>query len=346
MGQLSQTAEYVAFVKELKHRVRSAQLRAAAAVNQELILLYWGIGRGILERQEELGWGSGVVDQLSRDLRATFPEMKGFSRRNLLFMRSLAKAWPDEEVVKQLVSQLPWGHNIRLLQKVKGPKERRWYLRHAVMHGWSRDVLVHQIDSQLFQRQGAAPSNFAATLPPLQSDLARQTLKDPYNLDFLTLAADAQERHLERGLVEHIRDFLVELGAGFAFMGTQVHVEVAGRDFYLDMLFYHVKLRAFVVVELKAGEFQPEHTGKLNFYLSAVDDALRHPGDNPSIGLLLCKSKDNLLVEYALRDMAKPIGVARWETRLVESLPEELQGSLPTVEELEAELSREPGHEE
>ena len=342
MSDVAVSTEYGAFVEDLKQRVREAQLRASLAVNSELILLYWRIGKDILERQKRLGWGAKVIDRLSTDLRRAFPEMKGFSARNLLFMRGFAQAWPDEEIVKQLVSQLPWGHNIRLIQKVADPEVRLWYLRRAVAHGWSRDILVMQIDSELHRRAAAAPTNFDRTLPPPQSDLARQAVKDPYCFDFLTLHQDAMERELEQGLVEHIRDFLLELGVGFSFVGTQVLLKVGDQDFFLDMLFYHLKLRCFVVIELKARAFQPEYAGKLNFYLSAVDDLLRHESDQPTIGLLLCKTKDDVVVEYALRDLNKPIGVARWETKLVESLPEDLVGTLPTVEEFEAELGREP----
>ena len=338
MTELATTADYRAFLTDLKDRVRRAQLSASLSVNRELIVLYWSIGRDILDRQAAQGWGSKVVAQLAHDLRTAFPDMTGFSERNLLFMRQFAEAWPDEDVVKRLVSLLPWGHLIRLMQKLDDPERRLWYLRKAVEHGWSRDMLVTWIDSDLHARQGAAITNFDRTLPEPQSDLAAQTLKDPYKFDFLTLEPDAHERALERGLVQHIRDFLVELGVGFAFMGTQVPITVSDQDFFLDMLFYHVELRAFVVVELKAGAFQPEYAGKLGFYLSAVDDQMRKPGDQPSIGLLLCKTKDKLIVEYALRGVTKPIGVANWETQVVEQLPEELRGHLPTVDQLEAEL--------
>lgn len=338
MSDLTTTSDYRAFLTDLKDRVRRAQLSASLSVNRELILLYWGIGRDILARQASQGWGSKVVSQLSHDLRVAFPDMKGFSERNLLFMRRLAESYPDEEIVKQLVSQLPWGHNVRLMQKVKDPDQRLWYLRQCLEKGWSRDMLVLWIDSDLYARQGAAATNFERTLPAPQSDLASQSLKDPYKFDFLTLDPDAQERELEKGLVQHIRDFLVELGVGFAFMGTQVHIAVGDQDFYMDMLFYHVELRAFVVVELKANAFKPEYAGKLSFYLSAVDAQMRKPGDQPTIGLLLCKTKDKLLVEYALGGVNKPIGVANWEAKIVESLPEELRGSLPTVAQLEAEL--------
>lgn len=338
MNDLAATPGYRDWLTELKERVRRAQLSASLSVNRELIVLYWSIGRDILARQAAQGWGSKVVSRLSHDLRVAFPDMKGFSERNLLSMRSLAETWPDEEIVKQLVSLLPWGHNIRLMQKVQDPDQRLWYLRKALEHGWSRDMLVTWIDSDLHARQGTAVTNFQQTLPAPQSDLATQTLKDPYKFDFLTLEPDAHERALERGLVQHIRDFLVELGVGFAFLGSQVQITVGDQDFFLDMLFYHVELRGFVVVELKARAFQPEDAGKLGFYLSAVDDLMRKPGDQPTIGLLLCKTKDKLVVEYALRGVTKPIGVANWEARIVDQLPEELQGHLPSVDQLEAEL--------
>ena len=338
MSDLPISPDYRAFVSELKTRVRSAQLRASLSVNRELILLYWSIGRDILARQASQGWGSKVVQQLSTDLRRAFPDMKGFSARNLKYMRSFAKAWPDEHFVQQAAAQIPWFHNITILEKVKDDHARRFYIEHTQSHGWSRGILTLQIERQLHLRQGNAVTNFTATLPPPQSDLAQQITKDPYCFDFLTLQNSAQERDLERGLVEHIRDFLLEMGAGFSFVGSQVHLEVADQDFYLDMLFYHLTLRCFVVIEIKAVAFVPEHAGKLNFYLSAVDDILRHPGDEPTIGILLCKTKNDLLVEYALRDIQKPIGVSRWETQLVENLPDDLKGSLPTIAQLEAEL--------
>ena len=335
---LPASADYRAFLEDLKSRVRAAQIRASLAVNRELVLLYWRIGRDILSRQEQLGWGARVIDQLSADLRRAFPEMKGFSVRNLKYMRALAEAWPDEEFVQQAVAHIPWGHNVRILDKVADPETRRFYIARTLANGWSRNVLVLQIESRLHEREGRAITNFELTLPAPQSDLAQQMTRDPYCFDFLTLADDARERELERGLIEHVRDFLLELGSGFAFVGSQVPISVADRDFYVDLLFYHLSLRCYVVIELKAGEFKPEYTGKLNFYLSAVDDQLRHSDDQPTIGILLCKGREDLLVEYALRDMTKPIGVANWETRLVESLPAELAGRLPTVEQLEAEL--------
>jgi predicted nuclease of restriction endonuclease-like (RecB) superfamily len=327
---------YAAFLDEVKARVRAAQIRAALAVNAELVLLYWRIGRDILGRQKKEGWGAQVIARLSADLRSAFPEMAGFSPRNLKYMRAFAEAWPDEKIVQAPLARLTWYHNLALLEKASGRDERLWYASQAIEHGWSRNVLVAQIETQLHTRAGKALTNFKAALPPPQSDLAQQTLKDPYVFDFLTLAPDAQERDLERGLVEHVRDFLLELGVGFAFVGSQVHLEVGGEDFFLDLLFFHLKLRCFVVIELKTGAFKPEYAGKMNFYLSAVDTQLRHDGDQPSIGLVLCKEKNRLIVEYALRDTSKPIGVSAY--RLLEKLPARLKGSLPTVEALEEEL--------
>jgi predicted nuclease of restriction endonuclease-like (RecB) superfamily len=337
MDDLTPSPGYDAFLRDLKARIRSAQVRAALSVNRELVLLYWQIGTDILTNQRERGWGAKVIDRLSADLRRDFPEMKGFSARNLKYMRALAEAYPDEPFVQQLVAQIPWGHNVRLLDHVKDATEREWYLQQTVQHGWSRNVLVHQIESGLYRRQGKALTNFDRTLPSPTSDLAQSLLKDPYSFDFLSLGDDARERDLHRGLVEHLREFLLELGVGFAFVGSQYPLEVGDTDFYIDLLFYHLKLRCFVVIELKVSDFEPEFVGKLNFYLSAVDDLLRHPDDGPSIGLLLCKTKNRVVVEYALRDTGKPIGVSEYQ--LLEALPEGLQGSLPTIEELEAEMS-------
>ena len=329
-------SDYPAFVADLKERIRTAQVRASLAVNRELVLLYWQIGRDLLSRQQQEGWGAKVVERLSRDLRLAFPQMKGLSRTNLLYMRAFAAAYPDEVIVQQLAGQIPWFHNCTLLDKAKDPAEREWYMRQTIQHGWSRNVLVHQIDSNLYVRQGQAQTNFDRTLPPPQSDLARQLLKDPYNFEFLSLGAEAHERDLERGLLEHIRRFLLELGEGFAFVGSQYHLEVGGDDFYLDLLFYHLRLRCYVVVDLKIGKFTPGDAGQMNFYLSAVDDLLRHPDDKPTIGLLLCKEKNKTVVEYALRDMAKPLGIAAY--RLQEALPRDWQEALPTIAALEAEL--------
>jgi predicted nuclease of restriction endonuclease-like (RecB) superfamily len=329
---------YAHVLLEIKGHIQQARLRTVIAANTAMVLLYWDIGRLILDRQEREGWGTKVIERLAGDLRETYPEMKGFSARNLMSMRSFGEAYPDAEIVKQLVSQLPWGHLIRLLQRVKAPAAREWYVRESIAHGWSRSVLELQIDAEAHARHGKALTNFATTLPPVDSDMAAQVFKDPYLFDFLGTADPRREREIEQALVDHIQRFLLELGAGFAFVGRQVHLAFASSDFYVDLLFYHLKLRAFVVVELKAVPFQPAFVGQLNMYLSAVDDLLKHADDKPTIGLLLCRSKDKVVVEYALRDVNKPIGVAQWETRIVESLPDELRGSLPTVEEIEAEL--------
>jgi predicted nuclease of restriction endonuclease-like (RecB) superfamily len=332
---------YGELLEDLKARIRTAQVRAALAVNRELVLLYWQIGREILARQEALGWGAKVIDRLSDDLRRAFPGVSGYSSRNLKYMRAFAEAYPDEGFVQEGPAQIPWYHNVTLLDKVKDPAEREWYVRRTIEHGWSRNVLVHQIESGLYHRQGRAVTNFERTLPAPQSDLARELIKDPYHFDFLELGDEARERDLERALLARLRDFLLELGAGFAFVGSQYHLEVGGQDYYLDLLFYHLRLRCHVVIELKLGAFRPEDSGKMNFYLSTVDDQLRHPDDQPSIGLILCKERNRVVVEYALRGVEKPIGVS--EYRLTERLPEQLRGSLPSAEELERELGRAEG---
>lgn len=328
---------YTAVLADLKAKVGATQLQAAASVNRELVGLYLEIGRQLAA--QDTSWGTKVVEQLARDLKAAFPEMSGFSRTNLFYMKQVYLAWKDaDESVQQAVGLIPWGHHLLLVARLPDPSVRAWYLMATVEHGWSRGVLAMQIETRLCERSGKALTNFQKSLPPEKSDLAQQTLKDPYVFDFLTLGSSAREHQLEQGLIDHIQKFLLALGVGFAFVGRQVHLEVAGEDFYLDLLFYHLKLRCFVVIELKAVPFQAEFAGKLNFYLSAVDDLFRHPTDGPTIGLILCKSKKRVLVEYALRDLAKPIGVAEWQTKLVEALPEDLRGSLPSVEELESEL--------
>jgi predicted nuclease of restriction endonuclease-like (RecB) superfamily len=354
---------YANLLANLKARVRAAQLRAVVSVNRELILLYWDLGKTIVEAQATKGYGQKVVERLAQDLQKEFPGTAGFSPQNVWFMRSFYLAWPASpqklsqavresntaivsQPVRELpavippppISELPWGHNRLLLTKLETPALRLWYARKAIEHGWSRAVLTHQIETQLHKREGKAVTNFQRTLPPPQSDLAEQTLKDPYNFDFLTIRSDAHERDLEQGLLDHIQKFLLELGVGFAFAGRQYHMEISGQDYYLDLLFYHLRLRCYVVIDLKMKAFEPEFAGKMNFYLSAVDDQLRHEDDKPSIGLLLCKERDHVTVEYALRDLKKPIGVAQWQTKLVESLPKNLKGSLPTVAEIEAEL--------
>ena len=339
-GKSELPADYAALLGEIKDRIRSERLQVVLAANAAAILLYWDIGKTILERQEKEGWGAKVIDRLSHDLRDAFPAMRGFSPRNLKYMRTFAAAWPDRQIVQQVAAQIPWFHNCVLLDKVRDHQTRLWYAQKAHEYGWSRNVLVTQIESGLYARQGKALTNFSTALPPADSEMAVQVFKDPYLFDFLGTAAPRTERELEQVLVDHIQRFLLEMGAGFAFVGKQVLLEVGDRDFYADLLFYHLKLRCYVVVELKAVPFDPAFVGQLNLYLSAVDDLMRHPDDKPTIGLLLCKSKNRFVVEYALRGFEKPIGVAQWETTLVNSLPDDLKGSLPTIEEIEAELLR------
>lgn len=324
---------YGNWLSDLKSRIQTAQQRAARAVNRELVVLYWQIGQDILQRQAEQGWGAKVIERLSYDLRIAFPEMKGFSRANLMYMRAFAEAWPDQTIVQQAVGQLPWGHNLVLLSKLKNQELRLLYAQRAVEHGWSRSVLEMQIETKRIEREGKAVTNFTGRLPAPDTDLAQQSFKDPYLFDFLHLGNEAHEREIEAALVQHITQFLLELGAGFAFVGRQVHLEVGGDDFFVDLLFYHLKLRCYVVIELKADKFKPEHLGQLSFYLTAIDQQVKAEQDNPTIGLLLCKSKNEVVAEYALRDKNQPLGVAEYQ--LLESLPEELQTSLPSIEQIE-----------
>lgn len=325
--------DYAAFLAALKGRIETARVRVAVAVNQQLVELYWSIGREILSRQASHGWGARVIDRLAEDLRRAYPDMKGFSRRNLNYMRAFAEAWPELETVQQLVARLPWGHVTKLLEAVKDPEHRLWYAGQSLDQGWSRNVLSHQISTRLHERQGRAQTNFATTLPAPQSDLAQALIKDPYTFDFLSMGKDMSERELEKGLLDQLKALFLELGKGFAFVGSQYHLEVGGQDYYLDLLFYHLRLRCFVVVELKIEDFKPEFAGKMNFYLSAVDDQLRHENDAPSIGIILCQGKNAVVVEYALRDSARPMGVA--EYRISEALPEALRGELPSADELQ-----------
>nr|WP_298718935.1 PDDEXK nuclease domain-containing protein [uncultured Steroidobacter sp.] len=330
MSRLS--VSYTALLSDLKQRIRSARLRTVLSVNTELILLYWSIGRDLYARQRAEGWGAKVITRLAADLRRAFPDMTGISARNLEYMRSFAVAWPDREFVQQVVAKLPWGHNTLLLQALKSEIEREWYARQAIDNGWSRSVLTHQIESNLFARQGHALTNFRRTLPATQSELAQQLIKDPYSFDFLALGPDMMERDLQRGLIDHLRALILELGKGFAFVGSQYPLQVGDQDYFIDLLFYHLRLRCFVVIELKVEGFKPEFAGKMNFYLSAVDDLLRHPDDRPSIGIILCKGRNQIVVEYALRDTSKPMGVAQY--RLSAALPKRLKRDLPTAEDL------------
>ena len=332
-------AGYSDWLAELKTRIHSAQQRATLAVNRELVLLYWQIGRDILVRQAEQGWGAKVIDRLAHDLRTAFPTMKGFSPRNLKYMRAFAEAWPDAEFVQAVLAQLPWYHQLALLDKLRSPETRRWYAAKAIEHNWSRNVLAMQIETRLHERSGMAVTNFEASLPKPQSDLALESIKDPYRFDFLGLTDEAQEREVEHALVKHVTEFLLELGAGFAFVGRQVLLDVGGDEFFIDLLFYHLKLRCYVVIELKAGKFKPEHLGQLGFYLTAIDRQVKSEHDNPTVGLLLCKSKNKVVAEYALGDTTQPMGIA--EYKLLESLPAELQTSLPSIEHIERELQGE-----
>ena len=336
--------EYNKFLSDLKERVASSRYKAALSVNKELILLYHHIGMQILEAQSRKGWGAKVIDQLSKDLVSEFPEMKGFSVRNLKYMRKFAEEYPDPQFVQEVLAQLTWYHNVTLLDKISNKQIRLFYVKHAIEHGWSRNIMVMQMELSLHKRQGQAITNFKDKLPSLQSDLTHYTLKDPYIFDFLSIGDEAHEREVEKALVHHMEKFILELGTGFAFVGRQYHLEVGDQDFYIDLLFYHLKLRCFVVIELKDKDFKPEYAGKMNFYLSCVDDLVKHETDQPSIGLILCKSKNNILAEYTLRDMTKPIGLA--EYRLQDALPENLQTALPTIEEIEAELAKDLGGED
>ncbi len=329
---------YNEFFQQIKQHIQRERLKTVLAANAAMVLLYWDIGRTILERQEQEGWGAQVIDRLSVDLQKSFPEMRGFSPRNLKYMRAFASAWTDRTIVQEALAQITWYHNLTLLEKLDDPETRLWYINKTVEHGWSRNILALQIDSQLHKRQGKAITNFPVTLPPTESDMAAQVFKDPYLFDFLGTADPRREHEIEQALVDHIQSFLLELGAGFAFVGRQVRLEVGDQEFLVDLLFYHLKLRCFVVIELKAVPFDPAFIGQINLYLSAVDDLLRHPDDKPTIGLLLCRTKNELVVEYALRSLKKPIGVAGWETKIVKTLPKELKGSLPSIKEIEDEL--------
>ncbi|CAO5677889.1 MAG: Putative nuclease YhcG [Holosporales bacterium] len=332
------TQNYKIFLSDLKQRVLESRHKAVLSVNRELILLYHHIGVQILEAQRNQGWGSKIIDQLSRDLRSEFPDMKGFSPQNLKYMRKFAEEFQHAEISQQAIDQIPWGHIISLIYSNLNSQDRLFYINNAIEFGWSRNFMVTQMELSLHKRQGQAVTNFKNKLEQAQSDLAQKTLKDPYIFDFLSIGKEAHEREVEKSLVQHMEKFILELGAGFAFVGRQYHLEIGKQDFYIDLLFYHLKLRCFIVIELKDADFKPEYAGKMNFYLSAVDDLIKHETDQPSIGLILCKSKNNILAEYALRDMTKPIGLC--EYKLTENLPENLKTALPTIEELEQEFRK------
>lgn len=332
---------YVALLAKLKQEITQARLRTVQSANRQMILLYWQIGREILDRQGKQAWGAKVIDRLSYDLKKAFPEMSGFSPRNLKYMRKFADSWPDQEFVQRTVAHLAWGSNLTLLDKLKTPEERLWYASQTLTNGWSRDVLQIQIESGLHHRQGISQNNFPTTLPPIQSDMATQIFKDPYLFDFIGTDSPRRETELEASLLEHLEHFLLELGQGFAFVGRQVHLEVGDEDFYADLLFYHLTLRCYVVIELKMGKFNPGFVSQLNMYQTIVDEQLRHPDDKQTIGLLLVKEKNNLIVEYALAGFNKPIGVSEWQQHITQNLPDELKSSLPTIEQIERELKEE-----
>ncbi|MCP9468769.1 MAG: PDDEXK nuclease domain-containing protein [Nitrospira sp.] len=369
-------ADFPILLKEIKTRIQQARTQAILAANAELVRLYWDIGRMIDGRQRQEGWGAGVIPRLARELRNDLPEVKGFSERNLDRMIAFYRAYPSpsdfspppvaklpasekapqavaKSAAAEQVSQpavplpdsilwsVPWAHHVVLMEKVKDLKSRLWYMQQTLANGWSRNILLTMVQSEAHRRLGTALTNFERLLPPPQSDLARQTLKDPYIFDFLTLEEPFHERELEANLLRHLERFLLELGQGFAFVGRQLHLQVGDSDFYIDLLFYHLKLRCFVVIDLKAGAFKPEYAGKMNFYLSVVDDQLRHDSDAPSIGLILCQDRNHIIAEYALRGVNKPIGISEYE--LTRALPPRLQSALPTVEEIEAELAASDG---
>jgi predicted nuclease of restriction endonuclease-like (RecB) superfamily len=354
MSEVEKTS-YVDLFADVKSRVQSARVRAGLAANRELILFYWDIGRMVAERQAEEGWGSSVIDRLSADIRAEFPDLKGFSARNIRRMNSFYLAYREEitiwpQAVAKFESldtdglpdifQVPWAHNVLLLEKVKDPDARAWYMQKTIEHAWSRNILAFHIDQGDYERKGQAVSNYHTTLPSPQSDLAQELLKDPYIFDFLGIADTAREREVENALLSHLRDFLIELGDGFAFVGNQVRLDVDDEDYYIDLLFYHLKLRCYFVIDLKTRPFAAEDAGKMNFYLNAVDDLMRHPDDQSSIGLVLCREKEGsnkMLLEYALRGLEKPVGVSAYQ--LTRALPDNLKPSLPSVEELESELA-------
>jgi len=338
---------YGTLLNDIKIRIRQGQVKAIHLANSEMIAMYRDIGKMIYERQQKEGWGAGVIPKLAKDISRDLPEIKGFSSRNMNFMVQLYKEYEIEPpIVKQAVSQLenckrllcriPWGHNILLMQRIKDISIRSWYMEQIIENGWTRDILSLMVKNKSHERHGKTTSNFSLTLSDSQSALAGQSLKDPYIFDFLAMTDSFNERELEGELIKHLEKFLLELGAGFAFVGRQYHLEISDKDFYIDLLFYHLKLRCFVVIDLKIGDFKPEYAGKMNFYCSAVDDLLKHPADQPTIGLILCQTKDKILAEYSLRDMNKPIGVSEYE--LTRILPDNLKATLPSIEEIEEEL--------
>lgn len=329
---------YLKFIEEVKAEIQRQRISVVLNANSSMICLYWNIGRAILKKQEEEGWGAKVIDRMAKDIKGAFPEMSGFSPRNIKYMRKFAESWPDFEIVQRVVAQIPWRTNRMLLDKLDSMESRIWYANKAIENGWSSNVLDLQIQGGLMERSGRSVNNFPAALPPADSDMVNQVFKDPYLFDFLGTDMPRREVEIERQLTEHIQSFLLELGQGFAFVGRQVHLEVGGDDFYIDLLFYHLKLRCYVVIELKACDFEPGFISQLNMYQNVVNDVLRHPDDQPTIGLLLVKGKNETVVEYSLAGYKNPIGVAEWKNQIAKALPEELRSSLPSIEEIEKEL--------
>ena len=351
---MADITEYGHLLRDIKSRIRQAQCKALLSVNSELLHLYYDIGNMLVVKQQAEGWGSSIIPQLAKDIHNELPAQKGFSERNIGYMIRFAREYsanvlddfcatgsnlqqPVAKLAKSIMWNIPWGHHIVLFERIKNLSIRFWYMDHTIQNGWSRDVLSNMIKSDAYNRQSKSVTNFKNTLPDPQSELSQQALKDPYIFDFLTLADPFQERELETELIKHLEKFLIELGTGFSFVGRQYHLVVSDNDFYLDLLFYHLKLRCFVIIELKKGDFKPEYVGKMNFYCSAVDDLLKHSTDQPTIGMILCQGKDRVFAEYALRDINKPIGISEYE--LTRALPDNLKSSLPSVEEIEDELS-------
>jgi predicted nuclease of restriction endonuclease-like (RecB) superfamily len=324
--------EYFKILENIKVSIKNAQYKAVLGANREQIILYWNIGKIIIENSK---WGNKFIDNLARDIKLEFPTAKGYSVRNLKYMRKFADLVQDGAIVPTLLAQLTWSHNRYLIDKTKALEEYLWYAKQTIENGWSLSSLEYHIDTKTYQRQAIAEkaTNYNAILPQPQGDLAIETLKSPYVFDFIEQREGIIEREIESELVANIAKTILELGTGFAFLGNQYHLEVSNKDYYIDLLFYNTRLHCYVVIELKNTDFKPEYTGKLNFYLSAVDDMLRHESDNPSIGILLCKTRDKLIAEYALRDINKPIGVS--EYKLSDFVPQEFADTLPSAEDIE-----------
>ena len=335
---ISEIEKYNSFLVDIKTQIKLSQQKAFNAVNQEMISLYFNIGKMIDTWQKELGWGAKVIDKLSLDILNEFPTMSGFSTRNLKLMVQFYKEYSNDEFVQPIVAQIPWTHNIILIQKIKDKSLRFWYMEQTLKNGWSKDILSLMINSEVHNRTGNLVSNFSQILPPLESDLVQQSFKDPYRFDFLTITEPFRERELENNLIKHMEKFLIELGSGFAFVGRQYKLEIGDDEFYIDLLFYHLKLRCFIVVELKKGKFKPEYSGQVNFYCSAIDGILAQKDDKPTIGLILCQEKNEIVAEYSLKNMTQPIGISEYQ--LTEVLPKEFESSLPTIEEIEQELKQ------